>query len=131
MMLIDNFLSTRAIRNLTGDPRLPVVISVKAITSGKLCDFRREGSSEVAQPLAQTPAGVSTSRMSIAILHACLSSHDPAVCLPRNRNNSILQVSGTGGEYSLAFYTQLQGDFNQDIPVVDAPSLDSILNDVS
>ena len=40
-------------------------------------------------------------------------------------------VSGTGGEYSLAFYTQLQGDFNQDIPVVDAPSLDSILNDVS
>ena len=39
--------------------------------------------------------------------------------------------SGIAGDCNLAFYTLSQGDFNQDIPVVDAPSLDSILNDVS
>ena len=40
-------------------------------------------------------------------------------------------VSSGIGDHNLAFYTLSQGDFNQDIPVVDAPSLDSILNDVS
>ena len=48
--------------------------------------------------------------------------------------SSILHSSSVSsgiGDYNSAFYTQSQGDFNQDIPVVDAPSLDSILNDVS